>query len=131
MIVQWELATKRAAVWPNTLQGALWGPWYELAVSRRLDASAFAPRPSVDAALLRIVRGAEPLVDENDAARYAAFVRAGFAAPRPLRSALAGQVSPLQLKHLAAAHGFAPDARARDLDVAQWAAVFRFVRRAG
>jgi 23S rRNA (adenine-N6)-dimethyltransferase len=131
LIVQWELALKRTAVWPSTLQSVSWGPWYELAIARRLDASAFAPRPSVDAAVLRVVRRMPPLLDAADAPGYRSYVRHAFAAPRPLRAALAGRVSPLELKRLAAAHGFGPDARARDLDVEQWAAVYRFVRGTG
>jgi 23S rRNA (adenine-N6)-dimethyltransferase len=130
VIVQWELAAKRAAVWPSTQQGVYWGGWFELGIARRLDASAFAPPPSVHAAVLRALRRREPLVAVEHAAAYAAFVRAGFADQRPLRQALAGRLSPLQLKRLAAANGFAPQARARDLDAPQWAALFSFVRRA-
>ena len=32
LIVQWELAAKRAAVWPSTVLGVHWGAWYDLAV---------------------------------------------------------------------------------------------------
>src|SRR5205823_364826 len=62
LIVQWDVAQKRATVAPSTLLGAAWGPWWEFAVVRRLDASAFAPRPDVDAGLLRICRRATALV---------------------------------------------------------------------
>jgi 23S rRNA (adenine-N6)-dimethyltransferase len=130
VIVQWELACKRAEVWPGRVQSVCCGPWYELSATRRLDPSAFAPRPSVAAGVLRILPRPEPLLDPADAPRYAALVRHAFASPRPLRSALAGRLSPLQLKRLAAAHGFSPDAHARDLDVAQWSALYRFVRAA-
>jgi 23S rRNA (adenine-N6)-dimethyltransferase len=41
LIVQWGLACKRAVVVPTTQLGAEWGPWWELAVVRRIDASAF------------------------------------------------------------------------------------------
>jgi 23S rRNA (adenine-N6)-dimethyltransferase len=129
LIVQWEFAAKRAAVWPSTLQSLSWGPWYELAVSRRLDASAFAPRPRVSAAVLRVLRRPVPLIDPIDARGWIALLRSAFASPRPLRGALAGRASPLQLKRLAAANGFAPDAHARDLDLAQWTAVHELVRR--
>src|SRR5205823_8911325 len=28
LVVQWELAAKRAAAWPSTFAGAYWGAWY-------------------------------------------------------------------------------------------------------
>jgi 23S rRNA (adenine-N6)-dimethyltransferase len=49
-IVEWGLATKRAAVWPSTLLGCTWGAWYELRLARRVPRSCFAPPPGVDAA---------------------------------------------------------------------------------
>jgi 23S rRNA (adenine-N6)-dimethyltransferase len=131
LIVQWELAVKRAATWPSTAQSVTFGAWYELAIAGRLDRSAFAPAPSVDAGVLRAVRRAVPLVRPEDHAAYGALVRGAFASRRPLRVALGGRLSPRQLKRLAAAHGFAASALARDLDAEQWAAVYRFVRAAG
>ena len=121
LVVQWELAVKRAAVWPSTLVGAFWGAWYRFAVVRRLPASAFAPPPAVDAGVLRIERRREPLVPELEHAEYRAFVKRGFAAGRPA-------VSSLAFKRLGRELGFAPNARARDLDAVQWAALFRTVR---
>jgi 23S rRNA (adenine-N6)-dimethyltransferase len=49
VIVEWGLATKRAAVWPSTLTSVYWGAWYELTVARRVPRACFAPPPSVDA----------------------------------------------------------------------------------
>jgi len=125
LIVQWEVARKRAAVVPSTLLSLEWGPWWELALLRRLDASAFVPRPDVDAALLRIVRREPALVDLRDTRQYRVFVRRAFAGG--LRSA----VPPLVLKRASAALGFARDAQARDLDVHQWAGLYAVIRRNG
>jgi len=119
LIVQWEVAIKRTAVVPTTQLAAEWGPWWELALVRRLDASAFEPRPEVDAALLRIVRRERELVSADAAAAYRRFVRRAFA--HGLRAA----VPALTLKRTAAAAGFARTAAARDLDVHQWAALYR------
>ena len=121
VVVQWELAVKRAAVWPSTLASAYWGAWYRSAVVRRLPRCAFAPEPTVDAGVLRIERRTEPLVAEPEHAAYRRFVRRGFAAGRPA-------VAPLAFKRLGRDLGFAPNARARDLDPVQWAALFRAVR---
>ncbi len=118
LIVQWEVARKRAVVVPSTQLTAEWGPWWELAVVRRFDASAFDPRPDVDAALLRIVRREHELVDAARAPQYRRFVNRAFA--HSLRSA----VPPLTLKRAAAAAGFDRAARPRDLDAHQWSALF-------
>lgn len=119
LIVQWGFALKRAAVVPSTQLAAEWGPWWELTLVRRLDASAFEPRPDVDAALLRIVRRERELVPARLAPEYRRFVRHAFA------DGLRSVVPPLTLKRAAAAAGFARGAAQRDLDVHQWAALFR------
>ncbi len=117
LVVQWELAAKRAAVWPSTLAGAYWGAWYRFALIRRLPACAFGPEPDVDAGVLRIERRDPPLVPAEEHNAYRAFVRRGFARSRP-------EVPPLAFKRLGRELGFAPDARARDLDARHWAALY-------
>ena len=54
-------------------------------------------------------------------AAYRAFVKRGFAAGRPA-------VPPRAFKRLGWDLGFAPAARARDLDAVQWAALWRLDR---
>jgi len=121
LVVQWELAAKRAAVWPSTRIGVYWGAWWRFALVRRLPPCAFAPEPAVAAGVLRVERRAEPLVAARDRAAYRSFVARGFAAGRP-------GVPPRLFKRLGRELGYAPAARARDLDAAQWAALFRAVR---
>jgi len=114
VIVEWGLAAKRAAVWPSTLTSVYWGAWYELSVARRVPRACFAPQPSVDAAVLRAVRRAEPLVPVRDARDYRAFLQRSFGDKRvPQAHTLATQL------------GFDPHARGRDLDARQWAALYR------
>ena len=122
LVVQWELAAKRAALWPSTFASAYWGAWYRFALVRRLPPCAFAPPPSVDAAVLRVERRGAPLVPSREHVAYRRFVKRGFAAGRP-------PVPPLLFKRLGRELGFAPAARARDLDAAQWAALFGSVRK--
>ena len=78
LIVEWDFAVKRARLWPSTAQTVVWSAWYELAVVRRIEARAFAPVPSVAAAVLRATRRLRPLVRPEEAARYESFVRRGF-----------------------------------------------------
>src|SRR5207237_2085896 len=70
LVVQWELAAKRAAVWPSTFAGAYWGAWSRFALVRRLPRCAFAPPPSVDAGVLRIERRARSPVPERASAAH-------------------------------------------------------------
>ncbi len=129
LIVELGVAQKRARLCPSTALGVYWGAWYEFTVVRRLHPSAFAPPPSVDAAVLRIVRRIEPLVDRTDAPDYRALVAGSFQRRSAVRRALHGVVSSRQLKRLANEHGFSPEAFPWELDQHQWAAVFGFVRR--
>jgi 23S rRNA (adenine-N6)-dimethyltransferase len=122
VIVQWELALKRTSVWPATQAAVEWGAWHELALVRRLPRCCFAPRPAVDAAVLRATRRTVPLVAPEHANDYRRFLRAGF------RGGLRAVVPSRQLKRLADELGFARDARPRDLDARQWASVFGSVR---
>lgn len=126
VIVDWGLASKRAAVWPSTRLSAYWGAWFELSVSRRLPRRAFAPPPSVDAALLRIVRRSEPLVPVVERRGYDAFLgRAYRDGPRAV-------VPWPMLRHLGSELGFDRRAAPRDLDARQWAALYSHsVRRRG
>ena len=118
VIVEWGLAAKRSAVWPSTQLSAYWGAWFELSLTRRLPRSVFAPPPSVDAGVLRVVRRADPPIAVRDARAYWAFLARGYKhGPRSV-------ISWTTLKQLEAELGFDRRAAPRDLDAGQWAALF-------
>jgi 23S rRNA (adenine-N6)-dimethyltransferase len=121
-VVQWELALKRTRLWPSSFQAVLWSTWFELEVVRRLPPAAFAPPPSVAAAVLRASRRAEPLVPAEAAAAFASFLGRGY------REGTLRRVVPT-FAALADGLGLDRGATARDLDARQWAALFRSVRR--
>ena len=123
VIVEWRLAAKRAAVWPSTQLSTYWGAWFELTADRRLPRSVFAPRPSVDAGVLRAVRRPEPLVRPTQSPRYGAFLA------RAYRDGPRAVVPWSALKRREAELGFDRHAAARDLDARQWAALFMDVVR--
>jgi len=123
VILQWEVAAKRAAVWPSTALGIVWAASFDLALVRRLPRDAFAPPPAVAAGVLRAVRRPEPLVPVEQMRRYGQFVHGGF------RHGLRAVAPPLTVKRLARDHGFAARARPCDLDAHAWAALFGAVRR--
>jgi 23S rRNA (adenine-N6)-dimethyltransferase len=116
VIVEWGMAVKRAAVWPSTMRGVVWGARYRFSVSRHLPPSAFGPQPKTDAGVLTIIPRDTPLVDDD---RFAAFVAKGF------RHGLRAVASRAQLKRL----GVAPFAEARQLDVHEWVTLYEAVRR--
>src|SRR5262249_36216445 len=76
IVVQWEVARKRAAVPPTTLLSSVWAPWWEFRVGRRTPATEFRPIPHVDAGMLVVTRRDHPLLPPAMAASWAGFVRA-------------------------------------------------------
>jgi 23S rRNA (adenine-N6)-dimethyltransferase len=100
LVVEWGVAVKRALPWPSTFNDVVWGAWYSTALVRRLPASAFEPRPRVDAGVLVVMRRDRPLVPVQRAAQYRGFVARGFR-----RGGRRGSLP-------------------RDLDAHQWAALF-------
>ncbi|MEV5573448.1 23S ribosomal RNA methyltransferase Erm [Spirillospora sp. NPDC052269] len=78
LLVQWEVARRRAAVGGATLMTAQWWPWYEFSLVQRVPAAAFRPRPDVDGGLMTIDRRARPLVRTEQRASYQSFVHRIF-----------------------------------------------------
>ena len=96
LVVQWGVAVKRALPWPSTVNGVVWGAWYSTRVARRLPRSAFAPPPSVDAAVLVFERRPAPLVPLELASGYRRFVARGFREGRRLVRAEPRQLDPYE-----------------------------------
>jgi 23S rRNA (adenine-N6)-dimethyltransferase len=126
VIVEWAFAQKQAAVWPTTLKSVYWRAFYDVELERRLDRSAFAPPPNVDAAVLRFTRRVEPLVPGGESQRYWNFLSDAFRAGTDVGR---GVLTSLEAKRLAPTLGFQRHARPRELDAYQWAAVYAAVGR--
>ncbi|WP_420824666.1 23S ribosomal RNA methyltransferase Erm [Streptomyces spiramenti] len=78
LLVQWEVARRRAGVGGATMMTAQWWPWYDFALVARVPAGAFHPRPGVDGGLLLVERRREPLVPASERVRYQGLVHAVF-----------------------------------------------------
>lgn len=115
VVVEWDVALKRTRLWPSTTLGVLWSAWYELSLQRRIAPAAFAPVPGVAAAVLAARKRAQPLVPEQDARAYEAFLRRAYAA---------GSLPP-RARTLAPELGLDPRARPRDLDARAWAMLWQ------
>jgi 23S rRNA (adenine-N6)-dimethyltransferase len=74
LVMQYEVARKRAAVPPATLLSTVWAPWWELRRGARVPAAHFRPVPRVDGGVLVITRRDPPLLPPHLAAPYATFV---------------------------------------------------------
>ena len=76
LIVQWEVARRRAGVGGASMLTASWWPWYDFRLVRRIPATSFRPVPSVDAGLLTMHRRPVPLVTDRHG--YQSFVKGVF-----------------------------------------------------
>lgn len=74
LIVQWEVARKRASEPPHTRLSTSWAPWWRFEVTERIEAREFRPVPRVDAGVLVATRRQPPLLPEAMAPAYARFV---------------------------------------------------------
>jgi 23S rRNA (adenine-N6)-dimethyltransferase len=122
LLLQWEVARKRAAVGGTTLLTASWWPWYEFGLAGRVPSGAFRPRPSVDGGILVIQRRPTPLVATEERAAYQRLVRAAFAGDR-LLPAVRGLLP--DARRWILAQGLDPAVRPRDVSAEQWAALHR------
>lgn len=131
LMVQWEVARKRAGVGGTTMLTASWWPWYEFVLDRRVPASAFRPPPAVDAGILIIRRRAEPLVAVDDRGAYQRLVRAVFTGPgRGLGQILLGQLPRRAVTSWLQDAMLRRDSLPRDLTVENWVALHELARRA-
>jgi 23S rRNA (adenine-N6)-dimethyltransferase len=130
LILQYEAARKRASVWPSRQLSLEWQPWWELAIVRHLPSAAFEPPPIVDAGILRTTRRSVPLVPADERMAYVALLRAGFRrAGLPVMRSLEGLVEPDVLGHVLRRRGLNRRSTATELDVFDWAALFRSTGR--
>jgi 23S rRNA (adenine-N6)-dimethyltransferase len=121
LLLQWEVARKRAAVGGTTLLTASWWPWYEFGLAGRVPASAFRPRPGVDGGILVIRRRAVPLVAPAERGAYQRLVREAFRGDR-LLPAIRGLL-PAPHRWLTA-QGLTKGTRPSELNAEKWAALY-------
>ncbi|MEV0947967.1 23S ribosomal RNA methyltransferase Erm [Rhodococcus sp. NPDC049939] len=133
LLVQWEVARRRAAVGGATMMTAQWWPWYDFALVGRVPSSAFTPRPGVDAGLMTITRRKVPLIEPAGRRRYNAFVRAVFTGKgRGLHQILPRVVATpakTAVEKWLAAQRFRGIPLPRDLSPEQWCELFLIVDR--
>ncbi|BBG03206.1 MULTISPECIES: 23S ribosomal RNA methyltransferase Erm [Pseudonocardia] len=128
LLLQWEVARKRAAVGGTTALTARWWPWFGFRLVGRVPARAFRPVPSVDGGILEITRRACPLVD-GPAGPYQRMVDQVFTGRgRGVVDVVARRYGRATARAWAA--GARLDARTlpRDLGPEHWAELYALVR---
>lgn len=129
LLVQWEVARRRAGVGGGTLMTAQWSPWLTFRLHTRVAASAFRPRPTVDGGILVVARRAEPLLPLGDRSAFQQLTRRVFTGPgRGLAEVLARAGafgSTQQARQWLRARAVAPDGFPTSLSTASWVDLFR------
>jgi 23S rRNA (adenine-N6)-dimethyltransferase len=105
-------------------------PWFDFEVATPFDRRDFVPAPSVEVAVLRVIRRQPPLLPETDRSSWGAFIRHAFARPAPeARRVFRSLLSNLQWRRLACDLAIAPGAWREELTLAQWLGLYRFASR--
>ena len=131
LLLQKEVANKHARSTPTTLKTLTWSPWWRFDVGHEVPASAFDPKPKVDARLLAVRRRNPPLIPYEHRELFRAFVRAAFdGRGNTVDKVLRPYLTDRQLRRLAHDSGFSTGSFPAHLTVYQWAAVFGFMVRA-
>lgn len=130
LLIQWEVAKKRAGIGGGTMMTAQGAPWFEFCLLGRVPADHFDPRPSVDGGLLRITRRTPGLLPDADRATYHTFVHAMFTSRGGnLPRCLSGyqNLTLTGARRAVMSAGISFRSRPRDLTPAQWVALWRQV----
>jgi 23S rRNA (adenine-N6)-dimethyltransferase len=124
LLVEANVARKRASPRPTNLVSLGWQPWWECRLVRQLPASAFEPRPSVDAGFLAIRRRPTPLLPAQARPAYRAMIAGAFRRGNlPVERAVRS-VPPRVMATCLRGRGLARGARPAELDVFDWVALF-------
>jgi 23S rRNA (adenine-N6)-dimethyltransferase len=127
LVVQWEVARKRAGVGGSTQLTAQWWPWYEFRLEARIPAASFSPMPSVDGGILSIDRRRAPLLSPAERQIYQGWVKRIFSGRgRTLQEVLAvtGGLSRRASAQFCRDQALPSRAFPRDLTARQWIAAF-------
>ncbi|CAN5390976.1 N/A [soil metagenome] len=78
LLIQREVARKRAATPPTSLRSAAWAPWWDVELGEEVPRRAFRPVPAVDGAWVTIRRRTPPVLPEWLAPGFRDVLRGGW-----------------------------------------------------
>jgi 23S rRNA (adenine-N6)-dimethyltransferase len=129
LLVQWEVARRRAGVGGRTLMTAQWLPWFTFELGRRVPAGAFTPAPSVDGGLLIVARRPSPLIHVSQRQTFHAMAHRVFTGRGrgivEITTRAGLFASEREARNWATAVGLAGRALPKDLTAEQWVDLFR------
>ncbi|GAA2079483.1 hypothetical protein GCM10009821_19570 [Aeromicrobium halocynthiae] len=128
LLLQWEVARKRAGVGGTTLMAAQWWPWFTFGLVHRVPATSFRPVTSVDGGLLEVRRRPVPLV--ADAVHHRSVVTETFTGRGRGVLDVVGRRHGRSVRDLwARSSSVGSRDLPRDLDVEQWVTLAELVPR--
>jgi len=131
LLVQWEVARRRAAVGGASMMTAQWWPWIDFSLGGRVPRHALRPMPGVDGGLLIMTRRPQPLVGRADRHAYRQFVHDMFTSKGHGVAAILTTITRARALHVGRwleRAGASPTALPKDLSTDQWISLFRQAR---
>lgn len=134
LLVQWEVARRRAGVGGASMMTAQWWPWIEFDLHGRVPRTAFTPVPNVDGGIITMTRRSRPLVAVADGGRYRQLVHRVFTGRGRGIAAIVAIATGVRDRRVvnawATRAGVATSALPKDLTADQWASLFHTARDA-
>lgn len=129
LLVQWEVARRRAGVGGATMMTAQWWPWFDFELGRRVPARAFTPRPNVDGGVLIITRRQDPLIPPRSRQAFQTMVHKIFTGGGKGIAQIATRAqlfrTTREARRWAIGAGLDPHALPKDLSAHQWVELFQ------
>lgn len=135
LLVQWEVARRRAGVGGASMMTAQWWPWVDFSVAGRVPRGAFMPMPSVDGGILIMRRREEPLLPVQSQGKYRTFVHSVFTGRgngiANILTRVKHNLLREDVRRMLGEMGIAPMALPKQLTAEQWAVLFRSLPDSG
>ena len=129
LLVQWEVARRRAGLGGATMMTAQWAPWFEFTLHARVPSRAFTPRPGVDGGILTIYRREHPLLPSTQRRQFHALVYRVYTGPGCGLAQILARNTALGSARAAQAwlsrHGMTAAGLPKDLPVEAWVDLFK------
>lgn len=129
LIMQWEVARRRAGIGGSTMMTAQWAPWFEFELVSRVPRNAFRPMPNVDAGILLMHRRSQPQLPLPSKRAFQSYVKRVFTGRGQGLAQILSRATPgMSQKYFSRwmqRNGISPQALPKSLSVQQWVSLFQ------